>query len=124
MTGVLANKVAVVTGGASGIGRAIAEHFVAQGARVVIADIDQAQGQQLADSLGSPALFQTVDVAVPAQVRELVAFAVASFGGLDVMVNNAGISGPMVMSFLDDDIEATFDQILGVNLLGTMVGTQ
>jgi NAD(P)-dependent dehydrogenase (short-subunit alcohol dehydrogenase family) len=124
MTGVLANKVAVVTGGASGIGRAIAEHFVGQGARVVIADIDQAQGQQLADSLGSAALFRTVDVAVPAQVRELVAFAVASFGGLDVMVNNAGISGPMVMSFLDDDIEATFDQILGVNLLGTMVGTQ
>ena len=124
MTEALVSKVAVVTGGASGIGRAIVEHFVAQGARVVIADIDEAQGQELADTLGSVALFRAADVAEPSQVRELVAFAVASFGGLDVMVNNAGISGPMVMSFLDDDIEANFDRILGVNLLGTMIGTQ
>lgn len=124
MTGVLADKVAIVTGGASGIGRATVEHFIAEGARVVIADIDEHQGRTLADQLGSDVSFKATDVSDVSQIRGLVAFAIESFGGLHVMVNNAGVSGPMVPSFLDDDLEASFQRILGVNLLGVMAGTQ
>lgn len=123
MTQELANKVAVVTGGASGIGRAMVEHFVQEGARVVIADIDEEQGKELAASLAPAAVFKATDVSDVSAVQDLVAFAVETFGDLDVMVNNAGISGPMSRSFLEDDLSA-FHKILGVNLLGVMAGTQ
>lgn len=123
MPGELADKVAVVTGGASGIGRAMVEHFVKEGARVVFADVKEEAGEQLAARLGPDAVFKPTDVADREQVRELVAHAVEVFGGLDIMVNNAAISGPLFPRFLDDDLEA-FDRILGVNLLGVMAGTK
>jgi NAD(P)-dependent dehydrogenase (short-subunit alcohol dehydrogenase family) len=119
----LDGRVAVVTGGASGIGRAIVEQYVAEGARVVIADINREQGTELAARLGPAAVFRPVDVADQQQVADLVGFAVDTFGGLHVMVNNAGISGPMFGRFLDDDL-AAFHHILGVNLLGVMAGTR
>ncbi|OBA64838.1 oxidoreductase [Mycobacterium sp. 1100029.7] len=122
MANELDGKVAIVTGGASGIGRGIAERFVAEGARVVIADIEVDAGQQLADGLGAAALFHRTDVSDPEQVAALVAFTVEKFGGLHVMVNNAAVSSPL-RRLLDDDL-ADFHRIMGVNVLGVMAGTR
>lgn len=119
----LAGKVAVVTGGASGIGRGIVERFVAEGARVVIADLDRERGEALAGELGADTTFRVADVADQAQVGALVDSAVETFGGLDIMVNNAGVSGTMHNRFLDDDL-ADFHRIMAVNVLGVMAGTR
>jgi NAD(P)-dependent dehydrogenase (short-subunit alcohol dehydrogenase family) len=119
----LAGKVAIVTGGASGIGLATVELFIEEGARVVIADIDVARGEALATRLGNAAAFKRTDVSKPDEVQALVDFAVAHFGGLQVIFNNAGLSGKMHPRFLDDDL-GDFQQVLGVNLLGVMAGTR
>ena len=119
----LEGKVAIVTGGASGLGRATVERFIDQGARVVIADVNAAQGEELAAALGSVAAFKLTDVADPAQVQALVDFALAHFGGLDIMVNNAGISGNVHHRFLEDDL-ADFHRVIDVNLYGVMLGSQ
>jgi NAD(P)-dependent dehydrogenase (short-subunit alcohol dehydrogenase family) len=119
----LAGKVAIVTGGASGIGYATVEKFVAEGAKVVIADVDEARGTELAASCAAGALFKRVDVSVAEQVTDLVATAVNEFGGLHVMVNNAGISSRLQRSFLHDDLEE-FHRVMSVNLLGVMLGTR
>jgi NAD(P)-dependent dehydrogenase (short-subunit alcohol dehydrogenase family) len=118
----LSGKVAIVTGGAGGLGRATAELFVAEGARVVIADLDTERGQAAAAELGAAAAFKRTDVASADEIQELVDFAVARFGGLHVMVNNAGIGGPL-HRFLDDDL-GDFDRVMAVNLFGVMVGSQ
>jgi NAD(P)-dependent dehydrogenase (short-subunit alcohol dehydrogenase family) len=118
----LAGKVAVVTGGASGIGRGAVERFVAEGARVVIADVAEDLGTELAATLGPDAVFRRTDVSHPEQVGALVAAAVEKFGGLHVMVNNAGISGPL-RRLLDEDFE-DFHRIMAVNVLGVMAGTR
>lgn len=119
----LAGKVAVVTGGASGIGRGIAERFLDEGARVVIADVDRERGEALAGQLGAEAVFRVADVSDPDQVGALVELAVETFGGLDIMVNNAGVSGTMHNRFLDDDL-VDFHRIMAVNVLGVMAGTR
>ena len=119
----LAGKVAIVTGGASGIGRGTVERFVAEGARVVIADIEEDRGEALAAELGADALFQRTDVSDPEQVGTLVAATVEKFGGLHVMVNNAGVSSTMHPRFLDDDL-ADFHRVMSVNVLGVMAGTR
>src|SRR5215468_10838257 len=119
----LSGRVAIVTGGASGIGRATVELFVEEGARVVIADVDAALGEDVAAKLGEAAAFKRTDVADADQVQELVDFAVARFGGLHVMFNNAGISDKTFGSFLDDDL-AKFEPVMAVNLFGVMVGIQ
>lgn len=119
----LAGKVAIVTGGASGIGRATVERFVAEGARVVIADVERDRGEELAATLGVDAHFQLTDVAEPEQVGALVGAAVERLGGLHVMVNNAGVSGTMHRRFLDDDL-ADFHRVMAVNVLGVMAGTR
>lgn len=119
----LAGKIAIVTGGSSGIGRGTAERFLKEGARVVLADVDREGGEALAASLGPDAMFRQVDVSDPAQVRDLVAFAVETFGGLHIMVNNAGISGTRHPRLLDESF-GDFPHVMGVNLLGVMVGTQ
>ena len=119
----LAGKVAIITGGASGIGRATVELFAREGAKVVIADVDEAGGEELAASLGSQAVFRRTDVSIADEVQELVDFAVARFGGLDIMFNNAGISCAMFDRFLDDEL-ADFHRVMGVNLLGVMLGSQ
>jgi NAD(P)-dependent dehydrogenase (short-subunit alcohol dehydrogenase family) len=123
MANELSGKVAIVTGGASGIGRGTVEKFLAEGARVVIADIERERGESLAATYGKNAVFQLTDVSQPDQVGHLVSVAVESFGGLHIMVNNAGISGTMHRSFLDDDL-ADFHRIMAVNVLGVMAGTK
>jgi NAD(P)-dependent dehydrogenase (short-subunit alcohol dehydrogenase family) len=119
----LDGKVAIVTGGASGIGAGIVEKFLTEGAKVVIADIDTRRGAALAEHHGAEAVFRQADTAELEQVNELVSFAVQHFGGLDVMVNNAGISSKMHRSFLEDDF-ADFHRVMAVNVLGVMAGTR
>ncbi len=123
MVNELAGKVAIVTGGASGIGRGTVEKFLAEGARVVIADVEADSGQALASALGADTFFQRTDVSDPGQVEALVAAAVQRFGRLDIMVNNAGVSGTMHRRFLEDDL-ADFHRIMAVNVLGVMAGTR
>ncbi len=119
----LSGKVAIVTGGASGIGRATVELFVKEGANVVLADVDTARGEELVAQLGKAALFKRTDVSNAGEVQELVDFAVTRFGGLHVMFNNAGISGAMYPRFLDDDLK-DFQRVIGINLFGVMAGSQ
>jgi NAD(P)-dependent dehydrogenase (short-subunit alcohol dehydrogenase family) len=123
MTRELAGKVAIVTGGSSGIGLGTAEKFLAEGARVVVADIDRERGEEVVKGLGSDAAFKQTDVSEVADVAALVAFTVETFGGLQVVFNNAGVSGKRYPSLLDDDF-ADFHHVMGVNLLGVMAGTR
>jgi NAD(P)-dependent dehydrogenase (short-subunit alcohol dehydrogenase family) len=123
MVNELLGKVAIVTGGASGIGAGIVERFLAEGARVVIADVERDRGVALAAKLGGDVIFQLTDVSDPGQIAALVASAVETFGGLDVMVNNAGVSSKMHRSFFDDDL-ADFQRVMSVNVLGVMAGTR
>jgi NAD(P)-dependent dehydrogenase (short-subunit alcohol dehydrogenase family) len=123
MVNELTGKVAIVTGGASGIGRATVERFLEEGARVVIADVERDRGEALAAGCGVDALFRHTDVAQPEQVEDLISTAVDKFGGLHVMVNNAGISGTFHKRFLDDDL-ADFQRVMSVNVLGVMAGTK
>jgi NAD(P)-dependent dehydrogenase (short-subunit alcohol dehydrogenase family) len=123
MVNELTGKVAIVTGGASGIGAGVVEKFVAEGARVVIADVERDRGEDLAATLGADAVFRLTDVSEPEQVGALVAAAVETFGALDVMVNNAGVSSRMHRSFFDDDL-ADFQRVMSVNVLGVMAGTR
>jgi NAD(P)-dependent dehydrogenase (short-subunit alcohol dehydrogenase family) len=122
MAAELAGKIAIVTGGASGLGRAIVDLFLKEGAKVVIADLDT-RGEEIARTLGEAAAFKQTDVSNAEQVQATVDFAVARFGGLHVMVNNAGIGGAMHQRFLDDDLR-DFQRVVGVNLFGVMIGTQ
>ncbi len=121
--GELSGKVAVITGGASGIGRASVELFVSEGAKVVIADLDEADGQGLADSLGDGAIFIRTDVSSREQVQAAVDLAVSHFGGLHIMFNNAGMSCGAYPDFIDDKLD-DFDRVMRVNVLGPMLGTQ
>ncbi len=118
----LAGKVAVVTGGAGGIGEATAQLLVAEGARVVIGDIDADRGQEVALQIGEDAAFWRTDVSDAEQVQGLVDFAVDHFGGLDIMFNNAGIGTPL-KRFLPDDL-SDFSRIMSVNLFGVIAGAQ
>jgi len=120
---VLSGKVAIVTGGAGGIGQATAELFVKEGAKVVIADVNADIGDKLAAELGSAAVFRRTDVSSKDDVQALVDFAVAKFGGLNIMFNNAGISGTPYPRFLDDDL-ADFQRVIGINLFGVLAGCQ
>jgi NAD(P)-dependent dehydrogenase (short-subunit alcohol dehydrogenase family) len=118
----LEGKVAIVTGGANGIGRAIAQGFVEEGARVVIADVDDTAAVGLVEELGEAASFVHTDVTDADRVQAAVDHAQAHFGTLDVMVNNAGISGSF-RRLMQDDLR-DFDRVMAVDLFGVMVGTQ
>ena len=120
--GELAGKVAIVTGGANGIGRAITEVFVEEGARVVVADIHREAGNDVAASLGDVAAFVHTDVAESTSLQGAIDDAVSRFGALHVMVNNAGISGTF-RRLMQDDLR-DFRRVIAVDLYGVMVGTQ
>lgn len=117
----LHNRVALVTGAASGIGLAIAAAFIAEGAKVLLADVDTVKGGAAAADLGAAAAFIRCDVADGAAVTAAVAEAVARFGRLDCLVNNAGIIHPA--DFLDLDV-ADFERVLRVNLTGAFLASQ
>jgi NAD(P)-dependent dehydrogenase (short-subunit alcohol dehydrogenase family) len=119
----LEGKVAIVTGGASGLGEGLARRFAAEGAKVLIGDVDRDAGDALAADIGADAHFVEADVSDLDQVSGLVTTAVEHFGGLHVMVNNAGVSGTMHRRFLDDDL-ADFDKVMAVNLRAVMAGTR
>jgi NAD(P)-dependent dehydrogenase (short-subunit alcohol dehydrogenase family) len=113
MTERLAGKVAVVTGAGSGIGLATARRFAAEGARVVVADIDEAAGAAAAGEVGG--LFIAADVTDEEQVRDLFARTAAELGSVDVAFNNAGISPPDDDSILTTGLDA-WERVQRVNL--------
>lgn len=117
-------RVAVVTGAASGIGRAVAEVLAGAGAKVVLGDLDATGAEQVAKGIrerGGAAVAQRVDVSVRAEVESLIGRAVREWGGLDALCNVAGIPCDGVLESLD---EKAFDRILGINLKGTLYGCQ
>lgn len=114
-------KVAVVTGGAGGIGRATVESFAKEGAKVVFGDVNDEQGERLQNELGDCVYYQQTDVSKADEMQNLVDMAVEKFGRLDIMFNNAGISGAQYPRFLDDDL-ADFNKVVGINLFGVMYG--
>ncbi len=117
----LSGQTAVITGGAQGLGFAIAERFVAEGARVVLGDLDQQTTEAASQRLGGADVATAVrcDVTRAADVDALVSTAVERFGGLDVMVNNAGITRDATMRKMTED---QFDQVIAVHLKGTWNG--
>lgn len=118
----LEGKVALITGGASGLGKATAIEFIKNGAHVIIADIDFQTGLQAANELGQSAQFVHCDVAIEAQVAEAVDIAVARHGKLDIMFNNAGIAGrAFPPSIADLDLDE-FDSVMRINVRGMVAG--
>ena len=119
--GRLDGKVAVITGAASGIGRAAARLFAGEGARVVLGDIRAEQGAAVAAEIGAAAAFVATDVSKEADVQCLVATATERFGGLDVMYNNAGGATPRDGKVTDMPLDE-FWRTISVDLFGTFLG--
>ncbi|NKS61916.1 3-oxoacyl-ACP reductase FabG [Rhodococcus hoagii] len=119
----LDNRVAVVTGGAQGLGFAIAERYIAEGARVVVGDLDKEATDAAVERLGGPSVARGVrcDVTSADDVDALVRTAVDEFGSLDVLVNNAGITRDATMRTMTEE---QFDQVISVHLKGTWNGTR
>ncbi|HUA43466.1 MAG TPA: glucose 1-dehydrogenase [Streptosporangiaceae bacterium] len=118
--GRLDGKRAVITGAASGIGEGTARLFAAEGATVVLADIDVRRGERLAAELGERTRFVRTDVSVAEDVERAVQTSVDAFGGLDVMFNNAGVPGS-VGGIEEIDVE-TWDRTIAVHLRGVFLG--
>ena len=120
----LKNKVAIITGGASGMGQETARLFAREGCRVVIADIQEARGAATAKELGSGASFRTTDVSKVDQMESLIEFALQRYGRLDVIFNNAGLlARPGTNDLIEDDF-ADFSHTMAVDLFGVMLGTR
>jgi len=119
----LENKVAIVTGAARGIGYAVAKRFVMDGAKVVIADVDDEAGQSAVEDLSGfgDVIYLHCNVAERLDVRNLVAETLTAFGDIDVLVNNAGI---VVGSDFLDLAEDDFDRVLSINLKGAFLCSQ
>lgn len=118
-------QVAIVTGGASGIGEATCRRLVAEGARVVVADLDADRAQSLATELGAPASAHAFDAADVASIERLVKGTVERFGRLDVLHNNAALSSPAVHARDRNAMDIEFDlwdQVMAVNLRGYLAG--
>jgi 3-oxoacyl-[acyl-carrier protein] reductase len=118
----LKDQVAIVTGAASGFGAEISRRYVAEGAKVVVADINEAGAKDVAASLGANAMAVKCDVSQRADINNLVAATVKHFGTLDIVVNNAGYTHKNA-SMLDVD-EATFDRMFDINVKSIYLMTQ
>jgi NAD(P)-dependent dehydrogenase (short-subunit alcohol dehydrogenase family) len=118
--GKLAGKVAVITGGASGIGKAAVRLFVEEGSRVIIADIQDDQGTQLAEALGAPVTYVHTDVSRESDVQATIDQAVTRFGRLDCLYNNAGLAG--VSGPIEQTPAEGYDSTMGVLLRGVFLG--
>ena len=115
----LDGKVALITGGASGMGRSTATIFAREGAKVVVADVLDAEGKEAADSLGKAGRFAHLDVTSERGWQEAIESTVGGFGKLDILVNNAGISG----TFDPDTLStAAWDRLMDVNAKGVFLG--
>uniref|UniRef100_A0A7N0THA7 Ketoreductase domain-containing protein n=1 Tax=Kalanchoe fedtschenkoi TaxID=63787 RepID=A0A7N0THA7_KALFE len=117
----LEGKVALITGGASGIGESTAKLFAQHGAKVVIADVQDALGASVCEAIGSNSSFLHCDVTDEAQVKNAVDETAAAFGKLDVMFNNAGVSDPKKARIIDNQ-KADFERVLSVNVTGVFLG--
>jgi NAD(P)-dependent dehydrogenase (short-subunit alcohol dehydrogenase family) len=131
MTGRLQDKVAVITGGASGMGLATAKRFLKEGAKVVIADLNPVTGETALEALaeaghGARARFIRVDVAAEADIEAMVALAVDQFGGLDILFNNAGVGGAFgaLTDIHVDDWDYTFAVLVRGVFLGLKHGAR
>lgn len=116
----LAGKIAIITGAAQGMGEAHARRFVREGARVVLTDVNEEGGRALAAELGENAFFLRQDVASAADWSDVVAKAEAHFGAVTILVNNAGVIGPVqgLLDFSEDD----FLKVCAINQLGVFLG--
>ncbi|MBA0880268.1 hypothetical protein Goshw_010119 [Gossypium schwendimanii] len=117
----LKGKIALITGAASGIGKAAAAKFISNGAKVVIADIQHQLGQATANELGPNATFIPCDVTKESDVSDAVDFTVSKHKRLDVMYNNAGVPCYTPPSIVDLDL-AVFDRVMGINVRGVLAG--
>lgn len=118
----LDSKVALITGGASGIGRATAERFAAEGARVIIADVQVELGHQAAEAItarGGVAVFRHLDVASESDWQRAIADTVSEFGRLDVLVNNAGIGDS---GLIEDTDLSTYERVIAITQTSVFLG--
>ncbi|CAN7044749.1 unnamed protein product [Brassica rapa subsp. trilocularis] len=118
----LEGKVALITGGASGLGKATAGEFIRHGARVVIVDSDEESGFKAAKELGVAAEFMVCDVTVEADIARAVETTVERHGKLDVMYNNAGIVGPMIPASISELDMKEFENVMRINVIGVVSG--
>lgn len=117
----LQDKVALITGAASGIGKAVATKFINNGAKVIIADIQQQLGQDTAKELGPNATFIACDVTKESDISNAVDFVISEHKQLDIMYNNAGIACRTPPSIVDLDM-AVFDKVMDINVRGVVAG--
>jgi len=115
----MTGKVAIISGAASGMGAATARLFAREGAKVVIADLLEHEGRQVAERIGDAALFEKLDVTAEASWEAVVAAAIKRFGKLNVLVNNAGISGSAEQDFYSTE---AWHRIMAVNATGVFFG--
>jgi NAD(P)-dependent dehydrogenase (short-subunit alcohol dehydrogenase family) len=115
----LQGKVALITGGASGMGRSEATIFAREGARVVVADVLEAEGKAVANAIGDAARFVRLDVTNEAAWQAAIAFAEREFGALHLLVNNAGISGTYQPDLTNTD---AWDKVMDINAKGVFFG--
>jgi NAD(P)-dependent dehydrogenase (short-subunit alcohol dehydrogenase family) len=120
----LQDKVAIITGAGSGMGRVAAQMFAAEGAKVLVADSDEKAGAETADAVreaGGGATFVQTDVSKEADAAAMVAAAMDRYGRVDVLYNNAGVMPEADHSVLDTDV-ATWDQVMAINVRGVFLG--
>jgi NAD(P)-dependent dehydrogenase (short-subunit alcohol dehydrogenase family) len=115
----LDGKRALITGAARGLGLAMAEKFVERGARVAVADIDGAAAERAAQEIGGDTIGLQADVTKPDDVQRIIAATVEAFGGLDIMVNNAGIE---IAKPIPDTSDEEFRQVMDINVNGVFYG--
>ncbi|MBI4764561.1 MAG: SDR family oxidoreductase [Deltaproteobacteria bacterium] len=123
--GRLEGKVAIITGAANGIGRATAVLFAAEGAKLVLADVNEEGLKETLDRVkqeGGEALGQPTDVSVEAEVKALIDLALKTYSQIDILCNNAGIGGDLAK--LETENEETWKRVFGVNVLGAVFGSK